>query len=104
MDIKKIYNEICRIASKYDDIKKIILFGSRARGDNTRTSDIDLAVYPSKVDFERETKFWMDIEDIDTLLQFDIVIIDKDADKEFLDNINKEGVLIYEQMQTKIWE
>lgn len=38
-----VIQEICSLARKYD-ISKVILFGSRARGDYKRTSDIDLAV------------------------------------------------------------
>ncbi len=38
-----IEQDIISIAIK-NDIKKLILFGSRARGDFKRTSDIDLAV------------------------------------------------------------
>ncbi|MGG7058177.1 nucleotidyltransferase family protein [Clostridium nigeriense] len=33
------------IASKYKNIRKILLFGSRARNDNSPKSDIDLAIY-----------------------------------------------------------
>ena len=36
-------NEICQLAEKYH-IRQVVLFGSRARGDYHRASDIDLAV------------------------------------------------------------
>lgn len=39
----EVIQEICEIAEKYK-VEKVILFGSRARGDFRRTSDIDLAV------------------------------------------------------------
>lgn len=42
---KKIVEEIYEIASKYKSIRKILLFGSRARKDNSPKSDIDLAIY-----------------------------------------------------------
>lgn len=40
---KKVETDIIEIARK-NAIKKVILFGSRARGDNSPRSDIDLAV------------------------------------------------------------
>ena len=40
---QKLIDEISSFA-KIRNIEKVILFGSRARGDNRRTSDIDLAV------------------------------------------------------------
>ncbi len=39
-----IVSEIAVVADRYN-IKKIVLFGSRAKGTNSKTSDIDLAVY-----------------------------------------------------------
>ena len=38
---KRIIDEIIDISSKYKNINKVILFGSRARGDNLLKSDID---------------------------------------------------------------
>ena len=42
---EKIIEEIKIVAANYDNISKILLFGSRERGDNHSQSDIDLAVY-----------------------------------------------------------
>ena len=39
----RVIEEICQLAEKYS-IEQVLLFGSRARGDHRRTSDIDLAV------------------------------------------------------------
>ena len=36
--------DLRKIASQYD-VTKIVLFGSRARGDNQAKSDVDIAVY-----------------------------------------------------------
>ena len=40
---ERVEKEIIQLAKQYD-IQKVILFGSRARGDNWERSDIDLAV------------------------------------------------------------
>lgn len=45
----EVLGEICDLAEKYH-IQKVILFGSRARGDFKRTSDIDLAVEGGEVE------------------------------------------------------
>ena len=49
MEETGIDGEICDLAEKYH-IQKVILFGSRARGDFKRTSDIDLAVEGGEVE------------------------------------------------------
>lgn len=53
----EVLEEIRKIDERYG-IDKVLLFGSRARGDHKRTSDIDLAV--SGGDFNR---FALDIEE-----------------------------------------
>ena len=64
----KVIEEICGLARKYQ-VTKVILFGSRARGDYIRASDIDLAVRGG--DFAR---FALDVEEeTSTLLKYDIV-------------------------------
>lgn len=46
---ERVLKDISAFAKKYS-INKVILFGSRARGDNTERSDIDIAVYGGDFD------------------------------------------------------
>ena len=71
----------------------LVLFGSRARGDNRYNSDIDLAVYGMPEG--SRSNFWMDCEDLPTLLKFDIVHITDGMNPAFLANIEKDGVTLY---------
>ncbi len=88
-----VLDEIISIAKRYQ-IKRLILFGSRARGDFRRTSDIDLAV--SGGDFNR---FVLDVEEeTPTLLKYDFVDLDRKVQEELLRSIEKEGVVIYEKI------
>ena len=62
--------QIIDLANRHH-IKTVILFGSRARGDFCRTSDIDLAVQGGDV-----CRFRLDVEeDTHTLLTFDVMPI-----------------------------
>ena len=88
-----VLDELISIAERYH-VEKSILFGSRARGDFRRTSDIDLAV--SGGDFAR---FALDVEEeTSTLLKYDFVDLDRNIQEELLKSIEKEGVVIYEKI------
>ena len=88
-----IEQDIISIAIK-NDIKKLILFGSRARGDFKRTSDIDLAVEGGNI-----SAFAVQVdEEVSTLLVFDIINLDGRVQKELLESIRREGVLLYEKI------
>ncbi len=89
-----IVKSILKIGDKYK-INRIILFGSRARGDNKKTSDIDLAIYCDE-DYNDKASIYFELEDIDTLLKLDIVFIDSNTDKKLKENIEREGKIIYE--------
>lgn len=88
----RVWQDIVKLAKKYA-IEKVILFGSRARGDNRERSDIDLAVSGGNI-----TEFALAVEeDVWTLLMFDVVNLDGLVSKELLAEIAKEGVLLYEK-------
>lgn len=90
---KELFCQILSLARKYR-VEKLILFGSRARGDWRAASDIDLAV--SGGDFPR---FALDIEEAaDTLLKFDMVNLNGPVQEELLDQIWKEGIVVYEKI------
>lgn len=80
------------IGKKYDDIEKISLFGSRARGDNHSRSDYDIAVY-----FKNEPNYEpiLEIEEIDTLLKVDVTVMNNNLSEKFLNNVFKEEKVIY---------
>ncbi len=89
----EVIDEIISYAKKYN-VNRVILFGSRARGDFKRTSDIDIAV--SGGDFER---FALDVdEETSTLLEFDIVDLDRDMQEALRESIIKEGKILYEKI------
>ena len=90
---KQVINEIILLAQKYN-IEKVVLFGSRARGDYHRASDIDLAVYGGDV-----VNFSLDVEEqTSTLLTYDVVDMGKTYKAAFVESIEKEGKILYEKI------
>ena len=84
--------EIIELAKKYN-LNKVILFGSRARGDFQRASDIDLAVSGGNIPM-----FALDVEEeTSTLLQFGVVDLDKDLQDNLLKSIREEGIVLYKK-------
>ncbi len=78
----------------YAMITKIVLFGSRARGDNTERSDVDIAIFSRDDIFIEKARIIESIENIDTLLKFDVVFITEKTNKDLLYDIETEGVII----------
>ena len=91
---KRIINEIIDISKKYYGINKVVLFGSRARGDNELKSDIDLAIYC-------DGDLSLFIEEVEntthTLLEFDFSDMNNIVDDFFIEQVEKEGIVLYEK-------
>lgn len=91
----KLKNELQTIFLKYKEIEKVLLFGSRGREDNKYNSDVDLCLFGENITHLIQAKVFMDIEEINTPLSFDILNFNELTKKELIDNIINEGVEIY---------
>ncbi len=82
--IKKIAKEL-----KKHNPKKILLFGSRAIGDNLKNSDIDIAA-DLTLTFREKRKLREKIDDIAGIYSVDLVFFDE-ISEEFKNRILQEG-------------
>lgn len=90
---ENVISEIIDLAQKCG-MEKVILFGSRARGDYTRISDIDLAVLGGDI-----VSFSLAVEEeVSTLLTFDVVDLSSEIADGLLHSIRKEGIVLYEKV------
>lgn len=88
-----VLKQIRDLAAQYG-LRKVILFGSRVRGDFKERSDIDLAVSGGDI-----SGFALAVdEETDTLLQYDVVNLDSRVDEALLKNIEKDGKVLYEKI------
>ena len=79
------------------DPDKVILYGSRARGDARRDSDYDLAFVFLKDRHDRWVRFVVDLDDAAvTLLPVDLVDWNE-ASGALRDRICSEGIVVYER-------
>lgn len=68
---------------------RVVLFGSRARGDHRPLSDMDIAFYGTDTGY---LSFAEALEQLPTLLEFDCVHITDHTSPELIHNIQKEGI------------
>jgi predicted nucleotidyltransferase len=90
---ERIYENLVKYFISNRDINKVILFGSRAKGNQRLNSDIDLCI-----DYKGKSKGIV-VEDIDSLIGIyscDIIFFDS-LNEEIEKQINRYGVSIYEK-------
>lgn len=90
---KEVIGQIQGLARKYA-VRKVVLFGSRARGDYRCASDIDLAVSGGNI-----SRFALDVEEeTSTPFKYDVVDLDGKVQEELREIINREGIILYEEI------
>ena len=85
---------VAPIAIKHG-VKKIKLFGSRARGEGHPQSDYDFLI--SRGEIDTLIKYSAFVEDLEELLGTHVdVITDTSDDDELIASAEKDGILLYE--------
>jgi predicted nucleotidyltransferase len=92
---------LIREARSLRAIEKLLLFGSRARGDAQERSDYDIAVFAPTMTHA----VWAEWKDkltstAPTLLALDFVLVTPDLSESLRENIDKEGRVLYVKDQT----
>lgn len=92
----EVYLKIMDIVKKYK--YDFYIFGSRARGNYKKSSDIDIAIYGKLTDKE-EFYIRNDFDIINIPYTVDLVFVDKTEKQQLLNSIKKEGI----KLNGKIW-
>lgn len=93
---KNVIEGIVNILKKYPEVEKAVVFGSRARGNYRKGSDIDIALFGDKITSSINTKIFYDIEDLYLIYKIDLINFNTLLEeKKLAENILNEGVEIY---------
>jgi uncharacterized protein len=90
--------QIKDVFSRYRQVERAVLYGSRAKGNYKAGSDIDLTLIGGE-DLDLKVLFRI-MDDIDDLLlpySFDISLLRSITDSDVLYHINRVGTVLYEK-------
>lgn len=86
--------KIVRLLSKNGKVKELILFGSRAKGNYKKGSDIDLAIIGNDFSYNELVEMRLELDDLMLPYTIDIIDINKITNKELLEHISRVGKTI----------
>lgn len=81
----------------FPEIEKVILFGSRAKGNFKEGSDIDLVLIAPKLTLTRLNKLENQLDDLLLPWKIDMVLQHHIDNHDLPDHINRVGIAIYEK-------
>lgn len=93
---EKVIEDIVNILKKYSEVERAVIFGSRARGDYRKGSDIDITLFGDMLTNSINTKIFYEIDDLYLIYKIDLINFNTlSKDDKLRENILKEGVEIY---------
>ncbi len=87
--------QIVDVLSANPKIEELILFGSRAKGNYSNGSDIDIAMIGKELKICDVTNALVLLDDLFLPYQFDLIIFSHIKEPSLIDQINTVGISLY---------
>lgn len=91
---RNLFDEMLKLFKDFG-LRRVMLFGSRARGDYRNNSDIDLAVIFNSKDNDNYIRLFTKLEELNTLYKFDVIDFNRITNDKLKEEILKDGICIY---------
>lgn len=96
------YDDIVGVFSSYPEVKRVLIYGSRAKGNYKNGSDIDLTIKgDDEITLGTLNKISWQLDDLLLPYSFDLSLYHQITNKELLDHIQRVGVIFYEKNKIK---
>ena len=92
---EKNIQQLIAVVSSIPEIEEVIVYGSRARGDNKPNSDVDLALKGKVLTLNELAQLEEKIDYLYLPYFFDLCLFSGIKNKALLGNIQKEGKVLY---------
>ena len=91
-----VIKELQDVFRRHANIKKVLIFGSRSKGNYRAGSDIDLAVIGNDIDYNLLLSILCEIDDLELLYSVDLLDYQKKRETPIGDHIDRVGQVFYE--------
>ena len=91
-----VIEELREVFRRHTNIQKVLIFGSRSKGDYRAGSDIDLAVIGQDLDYQQLLNILCEIDDLELLYSVDLLDYQKKVGTPIGDHIDRVGQVFYE--------
>ena len=88
---------ICEVLAHHPEVKKAMLYGSRAKGTHHPGSDIDLTLCGNRLDHALLTRIENELDDLLLPHRIDLSLFETLTHPDLIDHIRRVGVTFYER-------
>lgn len=91
-----VIKELQDVFRRHANIEKVLIFGSRSKGNYRAGSDIDLALIGQNIDYQQILDIYTEIDDLELLYSIDLLDYQTKAGTPIGDHIDRVGQVFYE--------
>ena len=91
-----VIRELLDVFRRHANIEKVLIFGSRSKGNYRAGSDIDLAVVGQGIDYSQLLAIQCEIDDLELLYSIDLLDYQKEKGTPIGDHIDRVAQIFYE--------
>lgn len=88
--------ELQAVFGRHPNIEKVLIFGSRAKGNYRDGSDIDLAVIGNNLDYSQLLNILIEIDNLGLLYRVDLLDYQKHVNTPIGEHIDRVGQVFYQ--------
>lgn len=92
---EQVVKDLQNVFRRYDNIEKVVIFGSRAKGNYHEGSDIDLALLGYGITFRQLMQVSSDIDDLGLLYKVDLINYNKKKSTPIGRHIDRVGQVFW---------
>lgn len=81
------------------NVETVVIFGSRAKGNYKRGSDIDFAVKGSDYTYDDNLELMGKLDDLNLPYMIDLIDYDSIEDKNLMEHIDRAGIVFYKRIK-----
>lgn len=91
-----VIRELQDVFRRHANIEKVLIFGSRSKGNYRAGSDIDLTVVGQGIDYSQLLAIQCEIDDLELLYSIDLLDYQKEKGTPIGDHIDRVAQIFYE--------
>jgi predicted nucleotidyltransferase len=90
-----VIEKILEVFKRYPQINEAIIYGSRAKNNHKKGSDVDITLKGNEITLEIINKISHELDILPTPYTYDLSVFDKITNQDLLDHIKRVGKVLY---------
>jgi predicted nucleotidyltransferase len=94
--------ELLSVLVKFPSLESAVIYGSRARGNYRKGSDIDIALFGKDITFGELSRLDWELDDLLLPYKLDLLLFHELENEELRDHILQDGKLLYQRATDRV--